>query len=196
MVAMSSVRSTPSPGRPRPRGIRRALAITVAAGVVVAGCGAKNAGNSAEKLIVDDLQDDIGLGALDPTCGQPEDYSAGETFTCTATTGDGRVVEFFGEMTDDDTFNLVTSNLLTAEDVVAIRAGAAESLGPEVGATIDPDDIVCPDEIVLLDDSGDFTCEITDTSTGDVYALVVSTGGIEPGVGVRKLEYEITELLR
>ncbi|NND74798.1 MAG: hypothetical protein HKN44_07285 [Ilumatobacter sp.] len=164
-------------------------------GVVLAGCS-KNAGISAEKVIVEELQENIGLGTLDPECGQPEAYVAGETFTCTAATEDGRVIEFFGEMSDADTFNIVTSNLLTAEDVDAVRAAAAEALGPEVGATIDPAAIVCPYEIILLDETGDFTCEITDASSGDVYALVVSTGGIEPGVGVRKLDFEITEQLR
>ncbi len=193
---MRSSRSTISPTRIRPSAARRAFVGVVAVGVVISGCGSKNAGNSAEQLITDELQDQIGIGPLEPTCGQPAAYEAGETFTCTAATEDGRVVEFFGEMVDEETYNLVTSNLLTGEDVAAIRADAAEQLGPEVGATIDPGDIVCPDEIILLDDTGDFTCEITDTSTGEVYALVVSTGGIDPGVGVRKLEYEITELLR
>lgn len=176
--------------------VRRLGTALVVIAIGIAGCSSKNAGISAETVIVDELQDEIALGPLEPECGQPERYEAGQTFTCTAATEDGRVIEFHGEMTDEDTFNIVTSNLLTADDVVAIRASAAESLGPEVGATIDPDDISCPDEVVLLDDTGDFLCEITDESTGEVYALQISTGGIEPGVGVRKLDFEITELLR
>lgn len=175
--------------------MRRTLFAVIAVGVGVAGCS-KNAGISAENVIVEELQDKIGLGPLDPECGQPAKYEAGETFTCTATTEDGRVLTFHGEMTDPDTFDVVTSNLLTAEDVVGIRRSVAEAMGPEVDATVDPDDIVCPDDIVVLDDTGDFTCEITDTATGAVYALLISTGGIEPGVGIRKLDFEITEQLR
>ena len=43
----------------------------------------------------------------------------------------------------------------------------------------------------MLDDVGDFRCTITDTATGDVYELTVSTGGLEPGVGVRELSFQI-----
>lgn len=171
------------------------MAAVALAAIVVAGCS-KNAGSAAERYIVDDMQEDIGLGELEPECTQPEVYEAGQTFDCTATAEDGRVVTLEGKMTDEDTFDLYTSNLLTATDVVDIRTAGADVLGPEVGALIDPADIVCPDEIVLLDDTGDFTCEITDSTTGEVYGLVVSTGGIEPGVGVRQLNFRITDKLR
>lgn len=205
MVAMTTTRvssdapTTTNAGfEPAVRARRRrgAAALAVVGVLALAACSGKNAGISAEKVIVEDLQDDIGLGDLDAECGQPAAYEAGETFSCRATVDDGRVITFHGVMTDEDTFDIFTSNLLTAEDVVAIRERAAEALAPEVGAAIDPSAIVCPDEIVLLDDSGDFTCEITDVATGDVYELLVSTGGIEPGVGIRTLDFLITEQLR
>jgi hypothetical protein len=169
-----------------------ALALTA---LVLAGCS-KDAGNSAKNLIEGELQDQIGLGPLEAECGQPAAFEAGETFTCTATTEDDRVIEFLGVMTDSDSLEVNTSNLLTAQDVTDIRGAGAEAIGVEVGATISADDIVCPNEIELLDDTGDFTCEITDTETGDVFELLVSTGGIEPGVGLRTLDFNIGEQLR
>ena len=48
-----------------------------------------------------------------------------------------------------------------------------------------------PGAFIVLDDAGDFSCTITDTGTGDVYELTVSTGGLEPGVGVRELSFQI-----
>lgn len=164
-------------------------AVIVAAGALVA-CS-DSAALSGQALIEGELADTIGLGDLDATCNEPDGLTAGETFTCTATTDGGATIELLGTMTSDDEFEVVTTNLLVADDVVAIREDAASALSAEVGQEISSDDIVCPDEIVVLDESGTFTCEITDTSTGDVFELTISTGGLEPGVGARDLQYSI-----
>ena len=134
-----------------------------------------NAGLSAENYITDELQDQIGLGDLDATCTQPAELKAGETFTCTATADDGRVVKLIGEMTDSDTFDLNTTNLYTAADIDSLRAEGARVLSPVVGVTINPDDIACPDEVIVVDDTNEFHCEITDSATGEVFDLLVST---------------------
>jgi len=169
---------------------RRGLVVSAALAVVLVGCSG-SAALSGESVIEGELADSAGLGELDAECNEPDGLEAGETFTCTATTEDGRTVEFLGTMTDSDSFDIVSTNLLTAEDVVAIRQEGARLLSEEVGVEILVDDIACPDEIVLLDATGDFVCEITDTSTGDVYELTISTGGIEPGEGVRRLDFQI-----
>lgn len=166
-----------------------ALAVLSSGGLLVA-CS-DSAALSGENVIENELADKIGLGELTASCNEPEGLRTGETFTCTATTADEQTVELLGTMTSDDEFEIVTTNLLIADDVVAIREEAARALSEEVGATIVADDISCPDDIVVLDDTGIFTCEITDTSTGDVYELTISTGGLEPGVGVRDLEFQI-----
>ena len=180
-----------SPSTPRRRVAASLIGLTFG-GLALAACGG-SAAESGETIIEAKLAEQIGLGDLDATCNEPADMKEGETFTCTATTGDDRTVEFVGTMTSDDKFEIVTSNLLTADDVVTIREEGARVLSEQVGATIEPDDIACPDDIVLLDDTGDFVCQITDTSTGDDYDLTVSTGGIEPGVGVRKLYFQIAD---
>ena len=165
-------------------------ALAVGALLGLAACGG-SAAATGEAVIQDQLADEIGLGELEATCNEPEGLSEGETFTCTATTTDGETIDFLGTMTSDDEFEIVTTNLLIASDIVVIREEGARVLSDEVGATIQPDDIECADGSIVLDDAGDFRCTITDTSTGDVYELTVSTGGLEPGVGVRDLSFQI-----
>lgn len=164
--------------------------MAAAAIVVLAACGS-SAALSGQSVIEGELAERIGLGELDASCNEPDGLEKDETFTCTATTDDGETIEFLGTMTSEDTFDIVTTNLLIASDVVAIREEAARALAAETGVAIVPEDIECPDEVVILDDTGDFACEITETATGDVYELTVSTGGLEPGVGVKNLQFMI-----
>ena len=170
---------------------RSLLVVVLATGVVaLAACGG-TAAESGQVVIEEQLAEEIGLGDLDATCNEPEGLSDGETFTCAATTADGETIEFLGTMTSDDEFEIVTTNLLIASDIEAIREEGARVLSAEVGAEILPEDIDCPEGSVVLDDVGDFECAVTDTATGDVYDLTVSTGGLEPGVGVRELSVQV-----
>ena len=178
---------------PRTLSIRAAGVVGVL--VFAAACGG-SAGDSGEVVIEEKLADEIGLGDLDATCNEPDGLREGETFTCTATTPDEQTVLFLGTMTSDDEFDIVTTNLLVASDIETIRSEGARVLSAEVGATIEPEDIECAEGNVVLDDVGDFMCAITDTGTGDVYDLTVSTGGLEPGVGIRALSFQIGDAPR
>jgi len=169
--------------------------VTIAAALVFAACSG-SAADTGEVVIEEQLAEQIGLGDLDATCNEPDGLKEGETFTCTATTTDDQTIEFLGTMSSDDEFEVVTSNLLIASDVEAIRAEGASVLSDEVGATIASDDIECAEGSIVLDDVGDFLCAITDTGTGDVFDLTVSTGGLEPGVGVRELSFQIGDAPR
>lgn len=164
-----------------------------ALGVLTLVACSSSAALSGESVIEGELADAAGLGELDAQCNEPDGLEEGETFTCTAVAEDGRTVEFLGTMTSNDSFDIVSTNLLTSEDVVAIREEGARLLSQDVGVEIRSADIVCPDAIVVLDDTGDFVCEITERSTGDVYELTISTGGIEPGEGVRSLSFRISD---
>ena len=167
----------------------------MAGATALAACGG-SAGESGQVVIEEKLAEDIALGELDATCNEPEGLSEGETFTCTATTADGETVEFLGTMTSDDEFEIVTTNLLIASDIEAIREEGARVLSAEIGAEVLPEDIECAEGSVVIDDVGDFECAITDTATGDAYDLTVSTGGLEPGVGVRELSFQVGDAPR
>lgn len=163
----------------------------VALGALIVGACSGSAAKSGESVIEGELAEQIELGDLEADCNEPEDLQEGETFTCTATTEDGGTIEFIGTMSSDDEFNVVTSNLLTASDVVAMREAVAVSLSDEIGVPVAADDISCPDGSVILNDDDAVECEVTDTETGDVYPLTISTGGLEPGVGARDLHFEV-----
>ncbi len=180
--------------RRRPRS-RIGRAAVVSAGLVVLSACGGDAAESAEALIEGPLAAEIGLGDLAATCDQPDDLVRGETFDCTATTPDGATIEFVGELTSEDEINVQSANLLTEADVQAIVPAIAEAVGREVGADVAADDLTCPSGSIILDDDGDFTCEIVDRTTGDVYSIAIQTGGLDPGGGPRDLGFLIGDLI-
>ncbi len=167
------------------------LAPFAALGLFALAACSDSAATGGEGLIERDLAKQIGLGDLDAECDEPAEKTEGETFDCTATTEDGRTITFQGTMRSDSEIHVVSTNLLLPSEVDTLRDEGARVLSEQNAIEVLPDDIDCGDEAVLLDDAGEFTCEITDTSTGDVYELTVMTGGIEPGVGIRELFFQV-----
>ncbi|MCA9830290.1 MAG: hypothetical protein R3B97_11635 [Dehalococcoidia bacterium] len=156
-----------------------------------AACGENSIAKGAEKTIEGDLEKQIALGKLTATCHEPPENAEGETFDCTATTTDGMTITFVGTLTKKDHFEVVTSNLLTVDDMQKLLPVVASSISEQVGAAVAVEDLDCPDGNVVLDADGNFPCEVTDSATGDKYPLTIKTGGLEPGVGARDLGWEI-----
>ncbi len=172
----------------------RSLTAGIAAILLLAACGG-DAAETAEALIEGQLAEEIGLGELNATCNQPADLTPGETFACTAITPDGKTIEFLGEMTTEDRLNVQSTNLLTESDVQAILPVIAAAVSDEVGTEVVADDLTCPSGGVILDDDGEFVCEILDRENGDVYAITIRTGGLEPGGGPKNLGFLIGDLI-
>lgn len=179
-----------------PRTLVAALVTGVAA-ILVASCSSGSGGpeavaETAVELIEGELAEQIDLGELEGECEEPADAAEGETFTCSATTEDGRTIEFLGTLESEDEVNVVSTNVLVERDIDAVREEGARALSEETGQAIEPDDIEC-DDVIILEGTDDFECAITEPETGEVYGLTVSTGGIDPGVGVRDLSFEISQ---
>lgn len=170
------------------------MGLALGSAVFVAACSG-DAAESAEAVIEGELEEQIGLGELSAACNQPDGLAEGETFECTAITADGASIEIVGTMTSEDEFNVQTTNLLTSDDVDQLVVLIADAVSNEVGAEVAPGDLTCPSGSVILDGNGDFTCEIVDTATGDVYAITIQTGGLVPGEGPRDLGFEIGDLI-
>lgn len=167
------------------------IALATVAMFALAACGSSSVAKGAEKTIEGELEEMIGLGELTAECDEPAENEAGQTFDCTATTRDGTTITFIGTMSETDKFEVVTSNLLTTDDMDTLLPLLASSIAEVVGADVAVDDITCPEGNVVLDSDGNFPCEIVDRASGDRFPLTVKTGGLEPGVGARDLGWEI-----
>ncbi len=155
------------------------LVVVPAAGLLVA-CGGGDAAQSGETVIETELEEQIGVGELDASCDQPEDDEVGTEFLCTASTEDGRIIEFLGAFTAEDEIFVSPTNLLRAEEVERLKFQAAQVLSPEVGVDIDPSQITCPEEDPLfMDTSGAageavVECTITDEVSSTSFPLTVT----------------------
>lgn len=180
-----------APGSTR---VRVAVAASALVALPALAACAGDPSETGVEVIEGELAGQIGLGPLDATCAQPDDPVEGEEFTCNATTDDGRTIEFVAEFESDDTIFVYPTNVVTGELMSSVEAEAAELLGPEVGATIDPSDVDCADVNTILDPDGTFMCTLTDTSTGDVYDLRVTFGDFDRDEGFRRRDYLVVGL--
>lgn len=147
---------------------------------LLAACSGGDAAQSGETVIETEIEEQIGIGELDASCDQPEDDEIGTTFLCTASTEDGRVVEFLGAFTAEDEIFVSPTNLLRTQEVERLKIQAAQVLSPEVGVEIDPSQITCPeDDPLFMDTSGAegeavVECVITDEATSTSFPLTVT----------------------
>lgn len=149
---------------------------------------------AAVKLIEGALSEQSGLVFVGAECNAPAANEVGETFTCTATTDDGAAVTFDGVVDPDDQIFVAPSNIISAEDMAIVKDEAAEVLGEDIGVTIDPDDVDCPDvTTVLVDDR--LRCEITDVATGDVYEMYLTATDFVLREGYGNRAYAVGDLL-
>ncbi|MEM1334884.1 MAG: hypothetical protein AAGG08_15650 [Actinomycetota bacterium] len=172
----SSTSSVPHPQRVSLRRRRSVAGALGAAGLFIAACGG-DAAASGETLIETELEEQIGLGELDASCDQPDDDEIGTEFRCTATTTDGALLEFLAEFTSETEIFMSPTNVLNQDEVTFVEGQAAAVLGPEVNAEIDPSQIECPtDDVVILGgpvDEGVLDCTITDPD-GTSFALTIT----------------------
>lgn len=144
---------------------RRVVPVLVAA-VALAGCGDDGDRDPVE-LIESVLADEIGLGDLDGRCDRPADPDVGATFGCTGTTDDGRTIEFEAVVEAEDSIYVYALNVVEESVMRDAEALVAERLSPELDESIEPGDVDCPDETVVLDAAGGFECILTLASSGE-----------------------------
>ncbi len=155
---------------------------TIAALLVVGACSASSADfqSAAEDVIEGDIAEQSTLGDLSATCEEPDDPEPGDVFACTATTEDGRTIEFTATVEEDDQVNVQSTNLITVEGLGTIEEVAVAALEAEIGETLGVENFDCGAEPVVIDlPDGTVTCALTDPANGDVYDAEVTIPSLE-----------------
>lgn len=102
---------------------------------------------------------------------------------------------FDGFVEADEKIFISPTNIIDAAEMSVLEAEATDVLGGEIGATINPSDVNCPDETtVLVNDR--MQCEITNVVTGERYEMVVTATDFVLREGYGSRFYEIGELIK
>ncbi|MEM9610159.1 MAG: hypothetical protein AAGA99_22250 [Actinomycetota bacterium] len=174
---------------------RSRLAVLLGGLLLLAACSGDPAVSGAS-VIEGEIAGQIGLGDLEASCDEPTSEEVGSTFACTATTPDGRVIDFISEFDTEDEIFVYPTNVLADVELPLVEAEAAEVLSPEVGTTIDPSSIDCGEETVILDSEGVMTCVLTDESNGDRYELEATFTNHDREEGFFNRDYLVVGLLQ
>ncbi|MEL7208817.1 MAG: DUF4333 domain-containing protein [Actinomycetota bacterium] len=155
--------------------VRHRLTVLVLVGLVAAACTSDSVNPKQEAigLIEGELADQAALGPLAAACPDAEDVEAGGSFECTGTTGDGQVVRFTAEVTDDGAGEIVSTNLLTPEDIPTLADDAATVLAEQ--NDLEPAPMTCDDSSGFVIEQGAvLDCELTDPATGDMLGATIT----------------------
>lgn len=143
---------------------RRSVAVVLALAMATTACsgsftiGGQSVDTAAEGLIAGDLAEALEFGELEPNCPVVEDPEVGTTFSCTATTEDGTVIEFDGVVDREDHIDLQATNVANAPVIAATLYESLSTNYPE--AALDPASVDCGDGPVVLDNNR-LTCQVT-----------------------------------
>lgn len=172
--------------------MRAASALLIAA-LAVSGCSfSASVGGSptsaAEELIEDDLAAQLGFGDVEAECGEPPNEDEGSTFLCTSETDQG-LVRWEATIVEEDTVNVQSLNVLVDEDVLALEGAAAVEIEQVVGLPLGAENFDCGEPPVVLGDTDQLRCALTDPANGDIYDTTVTI--TDPSTGA--FEFEVAE---
>jgi hypothetical protein len=154
----------------------------LAALLIFGACSASSADfkSAAEDVIEGEIAEESTLGDLSATCEEPDDPESGDVFACTATTEDGRTIEFTATVEDDDQVNVQSTNLITVDGLGTIEEVAVAALEEEIGQPLGVENFDCGSEPVIVDvPDGTLTCALTDPGNGDVYDAEVTLPSLD-----------------
>jgi hypothetical protein len=137
---------------------------------------------AAERLIAGDLEAQIGLGALQPSCDDPPDpFPVGESFDCTATTGDGATITLTATQDREDHLDVVTTNVVSPTGLQKLEASAAKVLGDNVGTPLPAENLDCGDRSLIVTVPQEIRCTLTEPGTGTRRGATLTLKNIDPG---------------
>ena len=133
------------------------------------GGGTGSVEEAAAFLIEGELADQVGT-TLVADCPPVDDPDVGTTFTCTATTETGEVIEFDGIVDREDHIDLNSTNLVVADAVPDWEALVEGSVEETVGVDVVID---CGDGFIVLDANDQMTCEVSDPTGANADAPIL-----------------------
>ena len=134
----------------------------------------------AEDLIEGELADEIGQTGIEATCDKPVDTEPGTIFNCTSPSDLGEI-RWVATVEDEESVYVITENLMTESDLVAMEEGAISAL-QDVGLQVTGEDIDCGSAPALLTAGDVLLCALTDQSNGDVYDTKLTITDKEEGL--------------
>jgi hypothetical protein len=142
---------------------------------MVAACGATatNYQEAAQKAIEGDGAKT--LGKLTATCEKPAAAKPKpeDTFACTASTADGKVVKFTAKVATGNKVNVTSTNVLTADDVAKVEEVAVKALEEEVGEPLGIENMDCGKAPIIFEAKG-IVCTLTDPGDKSIYDATVT----------------------
>lgn len=130
--------------------------------------------DAGEDLIGGDLSNQIGLGPLEADC-QGRGLEPGDTFTCTGVpTGHDPIMFVATISADGQGVDLVTTNLLLAEQVEQIETFAAALIAEDTSLPITNETFECADNSLVVPAGGTIDCLVTDPSDQTIHTVAVT----------------------
>ena len=108
--------------------------------------------------------------------------AVGVTFPCTSPLASGDTVTWQATITDEDTVNVQSVNLLTSDDLTTIEAEAVHVLEEQVGGTLGTQNVDCGGGPIVLGADATVLCALTDPANGDVCGTTLTITDINRGV--------------
>lgn len=156
--------------------------LAVLAGII-AGCGSGLpflGGDDAQyldagaTLIEGDVAERIALGPLDAVC-RGRSLEPGDAFACTAMSASQPPIEFVGTISDDgEGVDLVTTNLLLADQVEQIEVFAASLIAQDTGRPITAADFECANSSLVVAPGDTIDCLLTEPADSTIFAVAVT----------------------
>lgn len=135
--------------------------------------------DAGQTLIEGDVANRIDLGPLDATC-RGRGLGAGDAFACTAMATSQPPIEFVATISDDgEGVDLVTTNLLLAEQVEQIEVFAASLIAEDTGRPITADSFECADSSLVVAPGEAIDCLLSEPAEGTIYAVAVTVEDLE-----------------
>lgn len=157
--------------------------------IILASCSSQASGSpkpdevlsvreTAERLISNDIAEEIQLGDLSPVCEEVPNPTYNTTFDCSATASEDRIIYLNGKVEQDGRISLETSNVILKNDLVKYETPAVAYVNEKLGTQFPSNVLDCGDDSIILNTHRVISCSFIEPGSGDVYDAKVKIDDI------------------